>query len=63
LSAFSFFSSNADITKPKIYYIFKKKPYKHNNNNNEKLRRIVWGWMDRYRTALGPDWFGAGTIA
>jgi hypothetical protein len=23
--------------------------------------RIVWGWIDRDRTALGPDWFGAGT--
>ena len=53
LSAFYFFPkshlpSNADITKPKIYYIFKKKRhtlYKPNNNNNEKLR---------------PDWFGVG---
>jgi hypothetical protein len=33
-----------------MYYIFKKKTYKHNNNNDEKLR------PDR----LGPDCFGAG---
>jgi hypothetical protein len=58
LSAFYFFPksylpSSANITKPKIYYIFKKKKtYKHNNNNNEKLR------PDR----LGPDCFGAGLL-
>ena len=53
----SYLPSNADITKPKIYYIFfkKKKTYKH-NNNNEKLRpnrlkislehdTIQWSWI------------------
>ena len=62
LSAFYFFPksclpSNADITEPKIYYILKKKTYKHNNNNNENLRPDRLG-LDR----LGPERLRAGLV-